>query len=57
MHETVNYADECLQSFAANVNVVYLENLNARIGNIIIEGVVGMHGVIEKIKMDKKNDW
>ena len=37
--------DECLQSFGANVNVVLLGDLNARVGNELVEGVVGRHGV------------
>jgi len=40
-----NDVDECLQSFGTNVNVVLLGDLNARVGNALVEGVVGVHGV------------
>ena len=40
-----NDVDECLQSFGENVNVVLLGDLNARVGDTVVEGVVGMYGV------------
>uniref|UniRef100_A0A8C8DHP6 ribonuclease H n=1 Tax=Oryzias sinensis TaxID=183150 RepID=A0A8C8DHP6_9TELE len=40
-----NDLDECLQGFGANVNVVLMGDLNARVGDERIEGVVGGHGV------------
>ena len=37
--------DECLQSFGGNVRVVVLGDLNARVGDECIDGVVGRFGV------------
>ena len=36
---------ECVGSFGRNESVVVLEDLNARVGNKVIEGIVGQHGV------------
>ena len=36
---------ECLGSFGRNESVVVLGDLNARVGNEVIEGIVGQHGV------------
>ena len=40
-----NMVDDTLQSFEERVNVVLLGDLNARVGNEVIDGVVGRHGV------------
>ena len=37
--------DECLQSFGTNVRVVLMGDLNARVGNVAVEGVIGRYGV------------
>ena len=37
--------DDCVQSFGANVKVVLMGDLNARVGDEEIEGVVGRYGV------------
>ena len=36
---------ECVRSFGRNESVVVLGDLNARVGNEVIEGIVGPHGV------------
>ena len=36
---------ECVGSFGRNESVVVLGDLNARVGNEVIEGIVGRHGV------------
>lgn len=37
--------NECIQGFGVNVNVVLLGDLNARVGDVPVEGVVGKYGV------------
>ena len=36
---------ECVRSFGRNESVVVLGDLNVRVGNEVIEGIVGRHGV------------
>ena len=36
---------DCVGSFGRNVSVVVFGDLNTRVGNEVIEGVVGRHGV------------
>jgi len=36
---------ECIESFGVNVNVIVLGDLNARVGDEVIDGVVGKFGV------------
>ena len=36
---------ECVESFGRNESVVVHGDLNARVGNEVIEGIVGQHGV------------
>ena len=36
---------ECVGSFSRNESVVVLGDLNVRVGNEMIEGIVGEHGV------------
>ena len=36
---------ECVGSFGRNESMVVLGDLNARVGNEVIEGIVGQHGV------------
>lgn len=36
---------ECVQSFGPNVKAALLGDVNARVGNEIVEGVVGRPGV------------
>ena len=46
--ETEEFWDElseCVGSFGRNESVVVLGDLNDRVGNKVIEGVVGWHGV------------
>ena len=51
--ETFFYYDvECLQSFPANVNVLF-RDLDTIVDNVIIEDVVGMLGVPEEMKIEK----
>ena len=40
-----NELNGCLESFGANVNVVVLGDLNARVGDEQVEGVVGKYGI------------
>ena len=40
-----NEVDDILQSFGQRVNIVLLGDLNARVGNEVVDGVVGRHGV------------
>ena len=40
-----NELSECVGSFGRNESVVVLGGLNARVGNEVIEGIVGRHGV------------
>ena len=37
--------DECLQGFEPEVNILLLGDLNARVGNEVVEGVVGRWGI------------
>ena len=37
--------NECVGRFGRNQSVVVLGDLNARVGNEVIEGIVGQHGV------------
>ena len=45
IEEFWNELSECVGSFGRNESVVVLWNLNARVGNEVIEGIVGRHGV------------
>ena len=36
---------ECVGSFGSNESVIVLGDLNSRVGNEVIEGIVGQHGV------------
>ena len=36
---------ECVRSFGKNESLAGLGELNARVGNEVIEGIVGWHGV------------
>ena len=45
IEEFWNELSECVGSFGRNESVVVLGNLNARVGNEVIEGIVGRHGV------------
>ena len=40
-----NDLDDCLQSFGVNVNIVLLGKLNARVGDEVVEDLVGRHDV------------
>ena len=40
-----NKLSECVGSFGRNASVVVLGDLKARVGNEVIEGIVGRHGV------------
>ena len=39
------WLSECVGSFGRNESVVVIGDLNARVGNEVIEGIVGRHGV------------
>ena len=45
IEEFWNELSECVGSFDMNVSVVVLGDLNAKVGNEVIEGIVGRHGV------------
>ena len=45
IEEFWNELSECVGSFGRNESVVVLRDLNARMGNEVIEGIVGQHGV------------
>ena len=45
IEEFWNELRECVGSFGRNELVVVLGDLNARVGNEVIEGIVGRHGV------------
>ena len=40
-----NKLNECVRSFGRNYSVVVLWDLNARVGNYVIKGIVRQHGV------------
>ena len=45
IEEFWNELSECASSFGRKESVVVLGDLNARVGNEVIEGIVGRHGV------------
>ena len=45
IEEFWNELSKCVGSFGRNKSVVVLGNLNATVGNEVIEGIVGRHGV------------
>ena len=45
IEEFWNKLSECVGSFGRNESVVVLGDLNTRVGNEVIEGIVGRHGV------------
>ena len=45
IEEFWNELSECVGSFGRNESVLVLGDLNARVGNEVIEGIVGRHGV------------
>ena len=45
IEEFWNELRECVGSFGRNESVVVLGDLNATVGNEVIEGIVGRHGV------------
>ena len=45
IEEFWNKLTECVGSFGRTESVVVLADLNARVGNEMIEGIVGRHGV------------
>ena len=45
LEEFWNELSECVGSFGRNESVVVLGDFNARVGNEVIEGIVGRHGV------------
>ena len=45
MEEFWNELSECIGRFGRNVLVVVPGDLNVRVGNEVIEGIVGRHGV------------
>ena len=45
IEEFWNELSECVRSFGRTESVVVLGDLNARVGNEVIEGIVGRHGV------------
>ena len=49
-----NDLSECIGSFSRNESVVVLGDLNARVGNEVIEGIVGWHGVPERNESGKR---
>ena len=45
IEEFWNELSQCVGSFGRNESVVVLGDFNARVGNEVIEGIVGRHGV------------
>ena len=45
IEEFWNELSKCVGSFGRNESVVVLGDLNARVGNEVIKGIVGRHGV------------
>ena len=45
IEEFWNELSECIWNFGRNESVIVLGDLNARVGNEVIEGIVGRHGV------------
>ena len=45
IEEFWNELSECVGCFGRNKSVVVLGDLNTRVGNEVIEGIVGRHGV------------
>ena len=45
IEEFWNEFSECVESFGRSESVVLLGDLNARVRNEVIEGIVGRHGV------------
>ena len=45
IEEFCHELSECVGSFGRNESVVVLGDLNARVGNEVIDGIVGRHGV------------
>ena len=50
IEEFWNELSECVGSFGRNESVVVLGDLNARVENEVIEGIVGRHGVSDRKK-------
>ena len=50
-----NELSKCVGSFGRNESVVVLGDLNARVGNEVIERIVGQHGGQEEMKV--ANDY
>ena len=48
-----NELSECVGSFGRNESVVVLGDLNARVGNEVIEWIVGWHECQDKMKVAK----
>ena len=48
IEEFWNELSECVGSFCRNESVVVVGDLNARVRNKVIEGIVGQHGVQER---------
>ena len=53
IEEFWNELSECVGSFGRNESVVVLGDLNARVGNEVIEGIVGRHGMPGRNGSDK----
>ena len=54
IEEFWNELSECVGSFGRSVSVVVLGDLNARVGNEVIEGTVGRHGVSGERLLEEK---
>ena len=54
IEEFWNELSECVGSFGMNESVVVLGDLNARVGNEAIDGIVGRHGVPRRNKSGER---
>ena len=54
IEEFWNELSECVGGFGRNESVVVLGDLNARVGNEVIEGIVGRHGVPERNEISER---
>ena len=54
IEEFWNELSECVKSFGRNESVVVLGDLNARVGNEVIEGIVGRRGVPGRSESGKR---
>ena len=54
IEEFWNELSECVGSFGSNESVLVLGELHARVGNEVIEGIIGRHGVSGRNESGKR---